>query len=343
MVGPSVTYLRFGHLQSVALTSGSLSELGYGLLFAWVFAEQAGLPIPAAPFLVATGALAANGKLHFGLAILVGLAGSLFADMAWYEAGRYRGLSLIRSLCRISVEKDSCSRRAQVLYGRFGAFVLVIAKFVPGLNFVAPPLSGVFQMKRWRFVLFDATGALAWVTVYTSLGFFFGTQLTTLVRKADVSTKTLAVLGFVAATSVFMAWKVHQRRRFNSQLRAALITPEGLKTAIDLGAPLTIIDVRHPLDLFSHPFVIPNAIRIPLETIEARSSELSQDHELVIYCTCPNQASSSMALQRLRRYGFSRVRVLSGGLQAWRDKGFEVQQFEFNGTEKNLIHPIWTF
>ena len=137
----------------------SAPQSAYGLLFAWVLAEQAGLPIPAVPMLLAAGAMAANGRMHFGLALLVGLVGSMIADAAWYEAGRYRGLSLVHSICRLSLEKDSCARKTQQLYGRYGAFALVIAKLVPGLNFAAPPLSGIFQMRRWRFLVFNGAGA----------------------------------------------------------------------------------------------------------------------------------------------------------------------------------------
>ena len=327
----------------MALTPVSMSEFGYGLLFVWVLAEQAGLPIPTVPMLLAAGAMAADGKLHFGMAIFVGLVGSMLADVAWYEAGRYRGISLIHSLCRLSLEKDSCARRAQMLYGIYGAFALIIAKFVPGLNFVAPPLSGVFHMRRWRFLLFDAAGALAWLVAYMSLGFLFSNQLTAIAHRAEASGQTLVALGLIAAIALFISWKVRRRKRFALELRVATITPEDLKFEIDHRTPLTIIDVRHPLDVLSTPFTLPNAIRIPLETIGTGASNLSRDHGIVIYCTCPNQASSSLTLQLLRRYGFSRVRVLAGGFQAWRDKGFEIQGFEAGPSNTKSSDSIWAF
>lgn len=327
----------------MAYILGSTSELGYGLLFAWVFAEQAGLPVPAVPILLASGAMAASGKLHFGMAMLTGLFASMLADLAWYETGRYRGIFLIHSLCRLSLEKDSCARKAQGLYGRYGVFALVIAKFVPGLNFVAPPLSGVFHMKRWRFALFDAAGALTWVVAYMGLGFVFGTQLMALAHEFEGSRRALVALSMIAAISSYIIWKVRRRQRFHRELRALTISPEELKRELDLRMPLTIIDVRHPLDLFSKPFTIPNALRIPLERIGAGASNLKPDQEIVIYCTCPSQTSSSVALQHLRRQGLSHVRVLDGGFQAWLDRGFEVQEFRFDPPERSSIKQLWAF
>jgi membrane protein DedA with SNARE-associated domain/rhodanese-related sulfurtransferase len=293
--------------------------------------------------LLAAGAMAANGKMHFAMALFVGLAGSMLADAAWYEAGRYRGMSLIHSLCRLSLEKDSCARRTQRLYGTYGAFALVIAKFVPGLNFAAPPLSGVFRMRRWRFLMFNAAGALAWILVFMGLGFLFSTQLTAIARKATATGQTLVVLVLVGAFAAFIVWKYRRRQRFLLQLRAATISPEELKNEIDCGTPLTIIDVRHRLDLLSAPFTIPNAVRIPLERIATQALTLSRAGKIVVYCTCPSQASSSRALQLLQQNGFNDVRVLAGGFQAWRDKGFEIQDFHFDSSETKTFSPIWAF
>ncbi len=293
--------------------------------------------------LLAAGAMTANGKMHLAAAVLVALVASMIADASWYEAGRYRGISLIHSICRLSLEKDSCARRTQRLYGTYGAFALVIAKFIPGLNFAAPPLSGVFQMRRWRFLIFNGGGALAWIIVFMGLGFLFSTQLTTIARQATATGQILFVLGLGAALIVFIAWKYRQRRRFRIQLRVATISPEELKSEIDRRTPLTIIDVRHRLDLLSAPFTIPNAVRIPLERLGTQAANLPRDHRIVIYCTCPSQASSSRALQLLTKNGLSQVKVLAGGFQAWRDKGFEVQEFEFAPSETDSLNPLWAF
>jgi rhodanese-related sulfurtransferase len=267
----------------------------------------------------------------------------MIADAAWYEAGRYRGLSLVHSICRLSLERDSCARKTQQLYGTYGAFALVIAKFVPGLNFAAPPLSGIFQMRRWRFLLFNGAGALAWITVFMSLGFVFSTQLTILAHRAAAAGQSLLALGVIVAIAAFVFWKYRRRKQFRLNLKTATITARELKDEISRGTRLTIIDVRHPLDLLSNPFTIPSAIRIPLETLATQGAKLPRDQKVVIYCTCPSQASSSRALQLLRGYGFNQLRVLAGGLQAWRESGFQTHKFEFDSSMMKPLNPLWAF
>ena len=116
---------------------------GYVLLFTWVLIEQAGLPIPATPLLLAAGALASQGRMHLWAAILISALASLLADIFWYHFGQRRGGVVLNLLCRISLEPDSCVRRTEAIFTRFGPRTLLICKFVPGLNTAAPALSGM--------------------------------------------------------------------------------------------------------------------------------------------------------------------------------------------------------
>jgi hypothetical protein len=170
---------------------------------------------------------------------------------------------------RFSSLRRTCARQVQMLYGRYGAFELVIAKFIPGLSFAAPPLSGLFQMRLGRFWLFDAMGALIWTVCFVGLGFVFGTQLTAIAHFAAVSGRTGIVVGSIVVTTIFIGWKIRRRKQFLLALRAISISPEQLKADMDGNSLLTIIDVRYPLDLLSTPFILPTALRIPLEQMEA--------------------------------------------------------------------------
>src|ERR1700758_5045652 len=116
---------------------------GYMLVFAWVFVEQAGLPVPSAPLLLAVGGLSGTPQMNLGGAIVFATIGSIASDAMWYELGRQKGVRVLQFLCRISLEPDSCVRRSQVSFGRNGPRVLLVAKFVPGLNAMAAPLSGI--------------------------------------------------------------------------------------------------------------------------------------------------------------------------------------------------------
>jgi membrane protein DedA with SNARE-associated domain len=154
---------------------------GYIVLFAWVFAEQIGLPLPAIPLLFAAGALAGTGKLNLLVALALAVCASLVGDLIWYEVGRRKGGSVLNFLCRISLEPDSCVRNTESAFARHGARSLLVAKFVPGLSTAAPPLAGIFQMRRGRFLLFDGLGALIWAGAFVGLGFLFSNQLERLV------------------------------------------------------------------------------------------------------------------------------------------------------------------
>src|SRR5579863_8005399 len=139
---------------------------GYTLVFAWVFVEQAGLPIPSAPLLLAAGALAGTHRMNLGMAIAFAVLGAVASDAMWYEIGRRKGVRVLQFLCRISLEPDSCVRRSQVSFGRNGPRVLLGAKFVPGLSAMAAPLAGIIRMGWRKFLLFDAIGVLAWVGAF---------------------------------------------------------------------------------------------------------------------------------------------------------------------------------
>ena len=132
-----------------------LSQYGYALLFVVVLAEQIGLPIPAVPVLLGVGALSGAGRMSAPLAFAAALAASLPPDIVWYELGRRRGGRVLGVLCRISLEPDSCVRRTENLFQRRGRSALLIAKFVPGLSTVAPPLAGLVGIARWQFVLLE--------------------------------------------------------------------------------------------------------------------------------------------------------------------------------------------
>src|SRR3954468_5095916 len=147
-----------------------VSHHGYSVLFLWVLAEQAGLPIPSLPILLATGAMAANGELSFTLILTIALVATLIADMGWYELGRHKGMRVLNFLCKMSLEPDSCVRQTELAFSKQGLRSLLISKFVPGLSTAAPPLAGVFGLSRWRFLAYDAVGSLTWIGLFVGLG-----------------------------------------------------------------------------------------------------------------------------------------------------------------------------
>ena len=150
---------------------------GYVLLFFWVLAEQAGLPIPASPLLLAAGALAGQHQLKFALVLLVAATGSLVSDLFWYHFGKRKGTVVLSWLCKIALEPDSCVRRTESTFTRLGYRTLLICKFIPGLNTAAPALAATAGIGLPQFVLFDWLGALLWASAFAGLGLAFSKQL----------------------------------------------------------------------------------------------------------------------------------------------------------------------
>jgi membrane protein DedA with SNARE-associated domain len=257
---------------------------GYAVLFVWVTVEQFVLPVPSEPVLLASGALAGAGQLQLPVAVIVGVAGALLADVVWYEIGRTRGSQVLRWLCRISLEPDSCVRQSQERFARYGARSLLVAKFVPGLNTVAQPLAGILGMPRRRFLAFDALGALLWIGSYMALGYAFSDQLERVAAHGErLGTWGLALL--LGALVLYVGVKYAKRQRFIRQLRIARITPAELKQKLDAGEPVMIVDLRHSLDFAADPAVIPGAIHLTPDEIERRAAEIPRDRQIVVYCT----------------------------------------------------------
>jgi len=263
---------------------GFLVAHGYIVLFVWVLFEQAGLPIPSIPLLLAAGALAGAGNLNLAVCLALPVVASTISDLCWYEIGKRRGGSVLNWICRISVEPDSCARRTEDLYARLGAKSLLVAKFIPGLSSVAPPLAGIFHMRLLRFVVYDTCGALLWAGTFVGLGFAFSHQLERVAQYAMRFGEMLIFL-LVSALAAYILFKYIQRRRFLRDLRVARITPEELKRMLDAGENIQIVDLRHSVEFEADPLTIPSALRLDPKEIEQRQQEIPRDRDVVLYCT----------------------------------------------------------
>ena len=257
---------------------------GSAVVFGFVLAEQIGLPIPAIPVLLAAGALAGAGKLNLVVALVVATLASLLADVVWYLIGRVRGAGVLGLLCRISLEPDSCVRRTENIFVRHGARSLLVAKFVPGFSTVAPPLAGIIGMGLARFAFFTGLGGALWAGAFIGLGFVFANQLEEVAAIAGLLGTRVLVLG-VAALAAYIGWKWIARQRFLRRIRIARISPEDLKAKLDAGEPMVVVDVRGALDFEAEPHVIPGALHLTTEEMEARHHEIPRDREIVLYCT----------------------------------------------------------
>src|SRR6202521_58039 len=305
---------------------------GYTLIFAWVFTEQAGLPIPSAPLLLAAGALAGTREMNLWMAIAFAVLASVAGDSMWYDLGRRKGVRVLQLLCRISLEPDSCVRRAQVSFGKNGPRVLLVAKFIPGLNAMAAPLAGIIRMGWRRFVLFDAFGALLWSGAFMITGYVFGGELERIAARAAYLGEWLLVL-VLAAFAGYVGWKYYNRRRFLRNLRIARITPEELKEKIDSGEDVVIVDLRHALDFEAQPVTILGALHMDAAELEEAHAVIPRDREIVLFCACPNEVTAARLALLLRSKGITRIRPLAKGYEGWRGRGFPMSRIARNASD----------
>jgi len=294
---------------------------GYLLVFAWVFVEQAGLPIPSAPLLLAIGALSGVHQMNLGIAVMIAAVAAVLSDSMWYEIGRLKGVRVLQLLCRISLEPDSCVRRTQVSFGRSGPRVLLVAKFIPGLNAMAAPLAGIIRMGWRRFLLFDTLGALIWVSAYTVTGYAFSGQLERVALRAGYLGEWLLVI-LLACFAGYVLWKFYNRRKFLRNLRIARITPEELKAKMDAGEDVIIVDLRHALEFDAQPETIPGALHMDAAELEEASEIIPRDREIVLFCACPNEVTAARLALLLRSHGITQIRPLAEGYEGWRSRGF---------------------
>jgi membrane protein DedA with SNARE-associated domain len=255
---------------------------GYALLFWWVLAEQSALPLPSVPLLIAAGALIRAGRLHPLLAIAWSILATLIADTVWFELGRRRGRQVLRLLCRISLEPDSCVRQTENAFLKYGMSSLLVSKFLPGLNTIAAPLAGNSRRSYGRFLAYDSAGALIWSGSYLALGYLFSEQLETIVARVSRMGANLLLLAF-ALLACWIGWKFLDRRRFLRQLQVARITPAELGNRLSAGEDLLIIDLRS--ELAGQPDLIPGALRISPEELAADPDRIPRDHEIVLFCS----------------------------------------------------------
>jgi membrane protein DedA with SNARE-associated domain len=197
---------------------------GYSILFAALFAHQIGLPIPGPLLLLAVGELAADGKL--GLAASIGLAvtACVLADWVWYEAGRRHGDKVLHFIHRLARDPDYHDRRAKAIFARYGLPLLVLAKFVPGLDAVAPPLAGASRTSRLRFLAFDAVGAALYSSAYAGLGYVFSHDLK---RAAAYAGRAGALFTGLAPAglSIYAGHRLVLRYRSRRESRVVRIAP----------------------------------------------------------------------------------------------------------------------
>jgi membrane protein DedA with SNARE-associated domain/rhodanese-related sulfurtransferase len=302
---------------------GWLEQYGLAAVFINVGLEQLGLPVPAYPVLILTGALSVGGRYSVYALLGIAVLACLIADSLWYWAGHRFGSRVLQTLCRISLSPDSCVRQTESIYARWGVRSLMVAKFIPGFASLATALAGRTGVPFGRFLFFDTIGALLFCSGGLALGMVFHDAVDDVLAVFE-NLGRIGLMLLAALFGLFVLSKLWQRQRFLRQLRMARISPEGLWALKQAQQPSVILDVRTPLGR-GDGGIIPGALLWSDPDRKMATLDLAPDTAVVVYCACPNDASAALVARRLIAAGFKNVRPLHGGIDAWQAAGFELE------------------
>jgi membrane protein DedA with SNARE-associated domain/rhodanese-related sulfurtransferase len=299
-----------------------IAQHGYAILFGVLFLEAIGLPVPAALALLVAGAASAHGPLNPWWALGGSIATILLADILMFLMGRHTGWWLLSLLCRLSLNPESCILRAADSFRRRGRTLLVIAKFIPGINSMSPPLAGSMNMRFLQFLRLDLAGATLYGGAYFTLGFLSSGALGAVTRGYQAFGH---ILGWVLAAAVAAYGAMQVRMWYQARAWRAAPSMEPAEAAAELAAGSAVIyDVR------SHGYYDPGATRIQgsrrldPNALPQLPDDLPLDKQVYVYCTCVREATSARIAHLLRERGV-RATVIRGGLRAWKKAGLPVE------------------
>lgn len=290
-----------------------------------VLVHQLGIPLPAFPVLIWAGSAAFDDPLLLASAFLATTLAGTLGNLPWYWAGRRHGHRVLKLVCRVTLSPDSCVRQTENAFERRGPAMLVVARFLPGFETVAPPLAGALGLETPAFLLYDLAGSALRAAVGLALGLAFHDEVGWLVEwLAELGGHAMLLLGALLAG--YIAYRLAQRWLFLRSLRIARVSVQELSGMMTRGDEPIVLDVRTRSHRLADARRIPGARAVDLDALEHTLAEVPREHEVVVYCACPNEATAAKVALELRARGFRRVRPLAGGIDAWVSAGFSVDR-----------------
>ncbi|HEU5153892.1 MAG TPA: DedA family protein, partial [Gemmatimonadales bacterium] len=178
----------------------------------------AGAPVPAVPLLMTCGALAAKGEIPLGLLLLAATLASLTADSAWFGLGRWQGRRVLRLFCGLSLNPRESLAQVEHSLRHHGLVSIALAKFIPGLQTVAPPLAGALGIPIVRFALVSSLSGLVWAGGLVSVGWLFRDTVNEITQRIEALGVWALVLVFLMlfGYAAFVWWRKRNGRRTSS-------------------------------------------------------------------------------------------------------------------------------
>ncbi len=298
-------------------------QYGYWSVFAVVLVVQLGAPLPVLPLFLLVGSFALHDPVLGLLSLLAAVIASLIGDGVWYLAGRRYKHRILHVLCRISMSPDSCVRQTEGAFHRWGIATLVVAKFVPGLATLAPPLAGALGLGRGVFFLFSLIGAALWAGVWIVLGGIFNQQIQLVLSHIESWGKGAAVL-LGSLLLLYMLYRWWQRYYLRLLAKVARVSVHELADWLQQQEQPLLLDARSELARDMDTVKIYGAQLFDATALRRSARQLRPVHAIVVYCSCPNDVTALRVAGYLRRKGF-KAHVLSGGLDAWKEAGFVLE------------------
>jgi membrane protein DedA with SNARE-associated domain len=261
-----------------------LAQHGLALVFANVLLTQAGVPVPAIPMLVIAGAFVADGQIALAPLVVVSVAASLIGDFIWYLAGRRYGYRILRTLCRITIEPDSCVKQTEDIFERWGPPSLMVAKYIPGFATVAPPLAGTMRLGLALFLLYSAIAALLWAAAPILLGIVFHAEVdSALAWLEGMGTGAVAVIA--AVVLLYVGVKMLERHLLIRLLRMVRISVSELRDLMLLETKPIVLDARSQSARKLDPRRIPGAIAVNIAAPRLAVAAVPPDRDVIVYCS----------------------------------------------------------
>ncbi|HTV79312.1 MAG TPA: rhodanese-like domain-containing protein [Steroidobacteraceae bacterium] len=289
-----------------------------------IFIQAIGLPVPAAVALILAGTGCARGHLPTGAVLAVSLAAMLCADAVMYLLGRKTGWWLLGTLCRISLNPESCVVTSADTFHRRGRSLLVVSKFLPGINTMAPPLAGSMHLRWFSFLWLDAAGAMLYIGVYFAVGYLCSDAVAGVIhfyeRFGHLTTALVLVL--VTAYGLWLLWSTWKARGLGKLVPHA---PARIVAQELASGDAVVFDVRSHGYFDPGAVHIPGSVRVDPNALRAHLQKLPKDRQIYLYCTCQRQATSVRVARELLKLGL-KVAVIEDGLRGWRAAGLELER-----------------
>jgi membrane protein DedA with SNARE-associated domain/rhodanese-related sulfurtransferase len=298
--------------------------VSYTFIAISVFARQLCLPVPALFLLIAAGALARQGKLDIPIVLAMSVMGCLGGDFLWFEAGRRWGRRILGVFTHLTDNPKRASERAHAIFGRWGLRSLLVAKFVPGLDGITPPLAGLEGTARLSFLLYDGMGSLIWSGAYVLGGYLFATQVNRVLALVSESGRIIATCVLIPVLG-YIGWRAASILRTVQRLRMKRISPKLLHARLVAGEQIVVIDLLNYQDGANLRPGIEGAVRIDPSRLQSHAQILAPASlAVVLYCSSSDQFRSARVAMSLRRKSIHEVWVLEGGLDEWIAAGLPV-------------------